>query len=460
MTAAARLRRSVPRRPLAVLLVAVAFAAVSQSLAPKGLPASRPDPVDIDAPLSIDAAVPVATIDDVERIRANIAFWSDRARRSPRDFISATRWAESEIELARATGDVEAYVIADEAITAALAVDAAYAPALGDRGVVLVALHRFREAVEHASAVLADRPDDPVALGTLGDGALELGDLATARTAYQRLATVDPSAAALVRQGHLAFIGGDPATALDAARRAVTAAMDEGAIGPALAWYHYQLGEVSTATGDAAAGREAYTAALAADPSSWLARSGLARLAAADGDLDVAIGYLDAAIARVPLPEFHARRADLADLRGGPGDAARSADDRATVLAIAQLGGVAASVRDRQLSLYLASHGLQPERALRLAEADIALRKDVYGYDALAWALLANGRSTEAQQAMDQALASGTQDARLRYHAGMIAIAEGHVAIGRERLQAALDLDPTFDAWDVARIRAILSSAP
>ncbi len=457
MTAARQRSGSLPRRPLAVLGLALALAAASQLVAPRTVPVVRPDPVSVDEPATgIDALGPAAADDDVARIRTNVSFWSERTQRSPRDFISATRWAESEIELGRATGDVSAYAVADEALTTALASDPGYAPALGLRGVVLVALHRFREAVDHARTVLTDRPDDTVALATLGDGSLALGDLASAGDAYGRLVAIEPSAAAQVRLSHLAFMRGDGHAAVETSRAAVGAAIDEGAEGPSLAWYHFQLGEVSTATGDAVAGRVAYGAALDADPSSYLAHWGLARVAAADGDIDGAIAHLDTAIARVPLPEYHARRADLYEIRGGPGDARRSAEDRATVLAIAQLGGVAASVRDRQLSLYLSTHDLQPERALRLAEAEIAVRRDAYGYDALAWALLANGRPREAQVAMDTALAPAVRDARMLFHAGAIALAVGDDARGQRLLREALTLDPTFDPYDVRTIRRLL----
>ncbi|MGH2474011.1 MAG: tetratricopeptide repeat protein, partial [Candidatus Limnocylindrales bacterium] len=460
MIAARQIAGSLPRRPLAVLGLALVVAATSQLVAPRTPPVFRTDPVSVDDPATaIDALGPTAIDDDVARIRANITFWSERADRSPRDFISATRWAEAEIELARATGDVGAYAVADEALTAALASDPGYAPAMGLRGVVFVALHRFGEAVEHANVVLADRPDDSIALATLGDGSLALGDLTTARGAYDRLAAIEPSAAALVRLSHLAFVQGDGPSAVRTSRQAVDAAIDEGAEGPSLAWYQVQLGEVMTSSGDAAAGRMAYADALGADPSSYLARWGLARVAAADGDIDGAIAHLDAAIARVPLPEFHARRADLYEIRGGPGDAQRLAHDRATVLAIAQLGGVAASVRDRQLSLYLSSHGIEPERALRLAEAEITVRKDAYGYDALAWALLATGRPMEAQVAMETALSTAIKDARMLYHAGAIEIALGDEAGGHRLLEDALALDPTFDPYDVRQIRQILGGA-
>jgi tetratricopeptide (TPR) repeat protein len=466
MTTAPSTFRSLPRRPLAILAMAVVFAIGSQVIDAHRTVPTMVDPVVVDPPAAaidappaaIDPLGATATDADLARIQANIVFWSQRAERAPRDFISATRWAESEIELARATGDISGYTVAEQALDAALAIDPTYGLALGYRGVVLIALHRFPEAIEHAKAILADRPDDLVSLGTLGDGRLEIGDLAGARKAYERLATLDPSASALVRLGHLAFVEGDGATAVTQAKKAVDAAAEEGAAGSAMAWYDYQYGDVATATGDAVTGRAAYEAALAADPSSHLARWGLARILAADGDLDGAIAQLDAAIERIPLPEFLARRSDLYELRGANGDAARVARDRATVLAIAQLGGTAASVRDRQLSLYLSSHGLDPERALRLAEREIAVRDDAFGYDALAWALQANGRSGEAQGAMDTARATGIKDARMLYHAGVIALALGHDD-GRSLLQAALDLDPTFDPRDVATIRRILSGS-
>ena len=57
--------------------------------------------------------------------------------------------------------------------------------------------------------------------------------------------------------------------------------------------------------------------------------------------------------------------------------------------AIAKLAGAAGNVYDRGMSLFLADHGLDPARAVTLARDELAVRPDVYGYDTLAWALLA-----------------------------------------------------------------------
>ena len=458
MTTLSRHLTGLPRVPLAVLLLTVAIAIVAQVL-PRGLtvpgPASAPAVTTDDADPAADGgaanfdpiapAVVVGTDADLARIRANVTFWGDRFTASPRDFISATRLAASEIELARATGDIGAYVAAGAAVDGALKAYEDYPLALDYRGVIQVALHQFTAARANAEAILANSPDDGTAIATLGDAALELGDVAAAGKAYARLIALDDSAAARVRISHLAFIQGKTAEAVKQSRAALAAAKAESTVGSGLAWYEYQLGDTLIGTGDRKGAAAAYAAAVKADPRFHLAHWGLGRVAAADGRLDDAIAEVSTAIAIVPLPEFLARRADLYRMRAASGDARREADDRKTVLAIARLAGTNANVYDRTLALYLAGSGDDPGRALELAQAEISGRKDVYGYDALAWALLANHRPAEADTAMTTALAFGTHDAKLYYHAGMIAAALGDATRARTLLTNALALDASFD---------------
>lgn len=480
MTTMARALAGLPRVPLAIFLLAVllvvgtrVLAATTSSTSPAdrstlGAGAAAPADEDpgADGPPGTDldplapAGAATTAADELARIRANLTFWGERYEATPADFISATRFAASSIELARSTGDVSRYVAADAAIEGALAIDPDYAPALGLRGVVLVALHRFAEARDHALAMLADAPTDPVALATLGDASQELGDLDGAAGAYERLRLVADGAATHVRMSRLAFLRGRTTEAVAASRTAAELAVEEGAVGAGLAWYRYQLADTLLATGDRGAAEVALMAALDADPTSYLALAGRARLAAADGQVDAAIADLDRAIAVLPLPELLARRADLYDRRGQGGDDRRAADDRATILAIADLAGDASGVYDRTLSLYLATTGIDPDRALRLAEEEIAIRKDVYGYDALGWALLAAGRPADADAALSTALEVGTRDARILYHAGMAAAAVDDVARARALLGDALRLDPTFDPVGVAQARAMLERLP
>jgi len=79
----------------------------------------------------------------------------------------------------------------------------------------------------------------------------------------------------------------------------------------------------------------------------------------------------------------------------------------------------------RTLALYLATRGQRVEQALTLAEDEMNTRTDVFTMDTLAWTLNANGRLAVAREYSKRALTEGTQDARLFYHAGSIALAVG-----------------------------------
>ena len=70
------------------------------------------------APDVLDVGAGPATANDADlaRIRANVTFWSGRLAAHPNDFVSAQKLGESQIELARATGDLTAYLAADQAL--------------------------------------------------------------------------------------------------------------------------------------------------------------------------------------------------------------------------------------------------------------------------------------------------------------------------------------------------------
>ncbi len=449
-------------RPIALLGAMLAVVLASQLAARLNRPPAPAPPVAQapNGPVDPVEAGDLTGNDDVARLEANVAFWSGRFQRQPKDFVSATQWGAAEIDLARSTGDLSGYERADAALMQALQVEPGYPLALGYHAAILATLHHFADARDLALSILHDRPSDASALATLADASIELGDVTTATDAVARLAVGGPSAASLGRSSRIAFVEGNTEKAISDARAAVDAALDEGAEGERLAFYHYLLGDTLASTGDRAGARDAYAKALAADPRSRLARWGLARIAAADGDLDEAIRQLSDEIAIVPLPDALERRGDLYELRNGPGDAARAAADRKTILAIAQLSGSAAGVYDRALAMYLANHGLDPDRAVALTQSELAVRHDVYGYDAYAWALLAAGRPQEADAQMRIALAVGTNDAKLLYHAGMIKAALGDDAAARSDLSAALALDPSFDPYQVRSARTTLDALP
>ena len=170
--------------------------------------------------------------------------------------------------------------------------------------------------------------------------------------------------------------------------------------------------------------------------------SGLAAARAAQGRFDDAIRLYERAVALVPEP---ASLAALGDLYAVTGDDRAAADRYATVEAIATLQSVNRRLYDRQLALFRADHGGDLDGALEVARQGLETRRDVYGYDVLAWVLFRLGRLGEARDASDRALAMGTPDSRLWFHAGMISAGRGDDERARTELTRALALHPAFD---------------
>ncbi len=194
--------------------------------------------------------------------------------------------------------------------------------------------------------------------------------------------------------------------------------------------------------------------ALAVAPDYYVAEAGFARAAAALGRIDDAIAHYERAIAIVPQPEYLAALGDLYTLRGDTSRAARAYD---TVEVSASLATLDQRLYDRQFALFYLEHERSLDRALTIAEASLAQRPDAYGYDIYAWALYKTGHYTEAVAASQRALAMGTRDARLHYHAGFIALAGGDLDRARFELGRALAIGPAFDPLLAARARAALA---
>ena len=112
----------------------------------------------------------------------------------------------------------------------------------------------------------------------------------------------------------------------------------------------------------------------------------------------------------------------------------------------------------RAWSLFLLDHEREIPRVLTNVESELRTRRDVYGFDLLAWALHRSGRDGEARAPMARALALGTRDAMLYYHDGMIARALGDTALARARLDTALAINPYWDPTQPGEARALLDS--
>ena len=448
-----RIRRRIVPRP--TILVGVALVVVAGSYLATVAPRSTTGSAGTGAHATA-AALPLAGIPagaaetSLTRIDGAIGIWSANLSRDSADFVSATNLAELYATRARLTGAVDDYTRARAAVDRALAT---YPDGLGAqelRAQLLFATHDFAGARAAAQAIVNRHPGELVALATVGDAALELGDSPAADHVFRALAAQAPGAAVTARQAHLAALRGQPAVAQRLAARAVSEATASGAAPTDRSWYEYLAGYLAFQFGDLPTAEAQFRSAIADWPGSYLATAGLARTRAAQGATGEAIALYQRAVAIVPQPEFLAALGDLYQLTGRGTDAA---EQYALVRAIGQLQSVQAQVYNRQLVLFDANHAEAPAEAVRLAQGELAARKDVYGWDADAWALYAAGRYADADRAMVSARALGTVDPLLDYHAGMIAAALGHSADARRLLTAAIERNPGFDPLQAQRAR-------
>jgi Flp pilus assembly protein TadD len=112
------------------------------------------------------------------------------------------------------------------------------------------------------------------------------------------------------------------------------------------------------------------------------------------------------------------------------------------------------NLRLNQLIFYYADHAHQASKALEVAQAEYARRRDVFTLDAYAWALHVNGRDSEARSQIAAALAVGIRDAKMLRHAGEIALSTGDRATAERYL-----LDSTkMNAPGSSEARELLAS--
>jgi tetratricopeptide (TPR) repeat protein len=112
----------------------------------------------------------------------------------------------------------------------------------------------------------------------------------------------------------------------------------------------------------------------------------------------------------------------------------------------------------RAWSLFLLDHDRDIPAVLAKVSEEIETRRDVYGYDLLAWALHRSGRDSEARVPMMRALRLGTKDAILLYHAGVIDLALGDTVAAHRHLTQALSINPIWHPTQPREARALLDS--
>lgn len=372
-------------------------------------------------------------------------------RDAPGDIRARTQYGHILLQKARETADPAYYSRAEAAFAAALAAEPQHVDAMIGQGSLALARHDFAGALRWGEQAVALAPQRAAALGVVADAQIELGRYDAAVATLQRMVDQRPDLAAYSRIAYLRELYGDVPGAIEA----MALAVDAGAPYPENgAWAIVQLGMLHFNRGDLAAADYEFQRAQSIIPDYLPAMAGLARVRAGQGRLDEALALAARPVAQLPLPEYVILYGELLDAAGRPDEAAKQYDLVRAIQRLAESNGMQT---DLEMALFEADHG-DPARAVVLAEAAHAARPGIPADDALAWALFRAGRPAEAWPHAERALRLGTEDARLHFHAGMIAAALGDRERASHHLSTALRINPAFSPRDAVAAREALAS--
>ncbi len=423
-------------QPVIIFLAAFAIISCSRSQA-TSVPDAKPETV---------AAQP----SERPTVSETVRFLEERVKRDPEDFIANNKLAAEYLQRLRETGDITYLNLASRAANASLGT----LPAEQNKGGLIALIqvefssHDFASARDHALRLIELESNKGYPYQFLGDSLLELGQYTEAETAFrnmekfggiQKIAQV----ATEQRLARLALLHGDNSGAtrhFSAALKIASAIVEPPK--ETVAWCQWQLGETAFAGGDYKSAEKYYRDSLATFPDYFRSLASLARVRAAQQDLPGAIEQYERAVRILPDPNFVAALGDLYKI-AGRGD---QADNQyALVEQIGHLSALSGALYNRQLALFYADHDMKPDEAYTNAAKEYETRQDIYGADAVAWTALKAGKIAEAQNAIKDALKLGTKDAKIYYHAGMIAKAAGDRPQATRLLKTALSINPVFD---------------
>jgi tetratricopeptide (TPR) repeat protein len=388
------------------------------------------------------AGAPVAAGDTgavVDRLQAEL-------RRRPDEPRLLTRLGVAYVHRARETADPTFYARAAGVLERATDLAPGDPDTMVARGLLDLGHHDFRSALAWGTRAAAANPDLPDALGVTFDAQVELGRYRAAVVTAQAMVDRKPTQGSLARVSYARELLGDPAGAVAAM---VQAAAAGGGSATDRAYVQTLVGDLHLGAGRLAPAEAAYRRALDARPGDGPAEVGLARVAAARGDLAGAARRLEPVAARLPLP---ATVALLGDVRAAAGDAAAADAQYRLVRVIERLNRANGVAVDLELARFEADHardrGADPGRAVAMARRALTGRPTIYASDTLGWALRQAGRPRRALPHARAAVRLGTRDALLWYHLAAVEADLGMAAAARRHLAEAFAISPYLTVRD------------
>jgi tetratricopeptide (TPR) repeat protein len=402
------------------------------------------------APYDLQArSVPVSATDSqIETLQV-------RVKKAPGDYSGYDALGSAFYQKARETGDIAYYDLAEQTIHKSLDLapqDFRAADPLVHLCLVYMGEHRFSDVLAYAQKAIALGSGNLPAFAVEGDAYTDMGDYDQAAAAYNAIqtlgsATSSPLQVAYMldsREAYLSFLHGDSSEAIRLMQSAIAAALQTREPRENLAWLYFELGERYFQAGDLTNAERSYSAGITADPNHYRSLAGLAKVRAAQGQFEESIQLYQRSIAVIPFPVYVAELGDVYKKAGKRNEAQQQYD---LVEYIAHLGKLNQVLANRELALFYADHEIKLADALEFARRELAVRHDIYTWDALAWVLYKRGQAQEAAAAMKKALSLNTDDPLLLYHAGMIYHSLGQDSDSEQFLNRAIKANPHFHVF-------------
>jgi len=354
------------------------------------------------------------------------------------------------MQIARETGDFSLNTKAEEALKRALEIDANNYETLKLKTKLFLTFHRFQEALNLAQELQKAHSQDHDIYGALTDANIELGNYKEAVEAAQKMVDLKPNMASYARVAQLRFLHGDNHGAIDAMRVAVRVADPNDK--EAKAWCMVTLGDMLLKSGKYNEAEKEYDNSLSTFPDYYLTLSAKGRARAALGDYEKAIEFYKRAQERVPQTETIIALGDIYTKLGKTQEAKKQYD-------LAEF--IEQKMSDgndwRRIALFWADNDVKLNEALAIAQREKQSRKDIFTADVLAWCLYKKSLFQEAKIAIDEAMRLKTKDARIFYHAAMIARSLGDKKEAERLLKLALE---THAAFDILQTEKAKQTAP
>ena len=341
------------------------------------------------------------------------------AKPSPR---AQCQLAKAYIQKMRETVDFGYLERASKIVEDVLVRDGGNYEALQLRSEIGMERHEFATVAQYSSEILKFAPNDPWSWGMLGDASMELGKYEDAKAAYTKMVSLRPDLSSYNRLGWYQFVTGHADDGIALMRSAIAGVSEAP---ENTAWCLADLGGMQFKIGKLAEARASYQEALRTFPGYYPALAGLGRVDMAERKDASAIENYKRAQAVVPLPDYAAA---LETLYSRTGKQAEARKQRDFVDAIDKMAVASGEKTNRNLALLFADQNRNLPRTLALVESEIAVRPDVYTYDALSWVLFKLKRLEEAAKASGKALELGTPEPSFYEHAAQIAAARGDAA--------------------------------